>query len=76
MAKAFHHYKPPEWGLVRFVLSNLFPTRAEKESGDEVSGSKNAEVVKEATVNGDSTKVQQPDVKVFAGKGQGKNICA
>ena len=75
MAMAFHHYKPSKRGLVYFVLSNLFPTRAEEESRDEASGTKTAEVAKEATVNSDSTKVQQPDVKIFAGKGQGKNTC-
>ena len=45
MATAFHHYKPPERGLVHFVLSNMFPIRAEEESRDEASGTKTAEVV-------------------------------
>ena len=76
MAMAFHHYKPPKRGLVYFVLSNLFPTRAEEESGNEASGTKTAEVVKEATVNEDSTKVQQSDVTGFACEGQGKNTYA
>ena len=76
MATAFHRYNPPERGLVHFVLSNMSPTRAEEESGNEASGTKTAEVVKEATVNEDSTKVQQSDVTGFASKGQGKNMCA
>ena len=74
MATAFNHYQPPERGLVHFVLTNLFPTKTGEESLDEASRSKTEESGKEAMVNEDSIRVEQPVVKEFACKGQGKSM--
>ena len=78
MATAFHHYNPLGRGIVHFVLSNLFCSqpKTEEELRDVASGTKIAEVAKEAMVNSDSTRVQQPDVTGFVCEGQGKNTYA
>ena len=74
MATAFNHYQAPERGLVHFALTNLFPTKTGEESLDEASRSKTEESGKEAMVNEDSIRAEQPIVKEFACKGQGKSM--
>ena len=74
MATAFNHYQAPERGLVHFVLINLFPTKTGEESLDKPSKSKTEESGKEAMVNEDSIRVEQPVVKEFACRGQGKSM--
>ena len=74
MATAFNHYQPPERGLVHFVLTNLMPTKTGEESLDKPSRSNAEGLGKEAMVNEDSIRVEQPVVKEFACRGQGKSM--
>ena len=74
MATAFNHYQAPERGLVHFVLTNLFPTKTGEESLDKPSRSNAEGLGKEAMVNEDSIRVEQPVVKEFACRGQGKSM--
>ena len=74
MATAFNHYQAPERGFVHFVLTNLFPTKTGEESLDKPSRSNTEESGKEAMVNEDSTRLQQPVVKEFACNGQEKSM--
>ena len=73
MATAFNAYKPPEHGLVYFVLSNLVPTN-NKDSGskEESSRTKHTELdMATNTMEEANNKMQQPDDRADLVKGQG-----
>ena len=73
MATAFNAYKPPEHGLVYFVLSNLVPTN-NKDIGskEESSRAKDTELnMVTNTMEEANNKMQQPDDRAELVKGQG-----
>ena len=73
MATAFNAYKPPEHGLVYFVLSNLVTTN-NKDIGskEESSRTKHTELdMATNTMEEANNKMQQPDDRVDLVKGQG-----
>ena len=73
MATAFNAYKPPEHGLVYFVLSNLVPTN-NKDIGskEESSRTKHTELdMATNTMEEANNKMQQPDDRAELVKGQG-----
>ena len=73
MATAFNAYKPPEHGLVYFVLSNLVPTN-NKDTGskEESSRTKHTELdMATNTMEEANNKMQQPDDRAELVKGQG-----
>ena len=73
MATAFNAYKPPEHGLVYFVLSNLVPTNNKDiGSNEESSRTKHTELdMATNTMEEANNKMQQPDDRVDLVKGQG-----
>ena len=68
MATAFSPYRPPEHGLVSFVLSNLLPTK--KEETKEESARLSHVQVGEVDVEG-TRRVQEPEMRAGS-RGQGR----
>ena len=61
MATAFSPYRPPEHGLVSFVLSNLLPGKKE-ESKDESAGLSHMQVGVGEVEEG-ARRVQEPEMR-------------
>ena len=73
MATAFNAYKPPEHGLVYFVLSNLVPTN-NKDIGSKEESSRTRHTklnMVTNTMEEANNKMQQPDDRAELVKGQG-----
>ena len=73
MATAFNAYKPPEHGLVYFVLSNLVPTNNKDIwSKEESSGTRHTELdMATNTMEEANNKMKKTDDRVDLVKGQG-----